>query len=99
MGQWDLHPISLRGAPSGINDSGQIVGNAGAYGYLDTNGVIQTIEVPGSTGTVARGINDAGEIVGTFTPAVVPEPASFVLAAGGLIGIALLRRYRAAPRS
>jgi probable HAF family extracellular repeat protein len=92
-------PISLPGTPSGINDSGQIIGNAGEYGYLDTNGVIQTIDVPGSTGTVAYGINDAGDIVGTFTPAVVPEPASLVLAAAGLTGIALLKRYRPSSRS
>jgi uncharacterized membrane protein len=93
--------INLPGTPSGINDSGQIIGNVGAFGYLDTNGIIQTIAVPGSTSTVAYGINDAGAIVGTFTPGFtpVPEPASFVLAAAGLIGIALLKRYRAAPRS
>jgi uncharacterized membrane protein len=91
--------ISLPFGPSGINDSGQIIGNLGGFGYLDTNGIIQTIAVPGSTSTVAYGINDAGEIVGTFIPAVVPEPASLVLAAAGLIGIALLRRYCAAPRS
>jgi hypothetical protein len=89
--------INLPGTPSGINDSGQIIGNVGGFGYLDTNGVIQSIDVPGSTGTVALGINDAGAIVGAFTP--VPEPASLVLAAAGLTVIALLKRYRAAPRS
>jgi uncharacterized membrane protein len=105
--------INLPGTPSGINDSGQIIGNLGLAcllsggctgdvgAFLDTNGIIQTIAVPGSTSTVAYGINDAGAIVGTFTPGFtpVPEPASLLSAAAGLIGIALLKRYRAARRS
>jgi probable HAF family extracellular repeat protein len=52
----------------GVNDAGQIVGyyrnSTGQHGFLDTNGVFATIDVPSSTATVALGINNAGEIVG-----------------------------------
>jgi hypothetical protein len=90
--------IALPGGPTGINFSGQIIGTlASGQSYLDTNGVIQTIDVPGSTSTTAHGINDGGEIVGSFTPAVVPEPTSLLLIASGLAGLVALRRYL--PRS
>ncbi|HEY6345401.1 MAG TPA: PEP-CTERM sorting domain-containing protein [Bryobacteraceae bacterium] len=90
--------ISLPGGPTGINASGQIIGTlASGQSYLDTNGVIQTIDVPGSTSTTALGINDGGEIVGSFTPAVVPEPTSLLLIASGLAGLVALRRYLPRP--
>ena len=57
---------------SGINDSGQIVGSfsnsTGLHGFLDTAGVITSIDVPGSANTLATGINDAGQIVGASCP-------------------------------
>jgi hypothetical protein len=51
--------------PSGINNSGQIVGTYGTnplYGYLFSGGVFTTIEFPGSTYTGASNINDSGQI-------------------------------------
>jgi probable HAF family extracellular repeat protein len=96
-------PGSLDTVANGINDSGQIVGyyidgNDVQHGFLDTNGIFQTIDfpnaLPGTTDLV--GINDAGEIVGTFEPA--PEPASSLFVVCGLAGIALLKRYRRSHR-
>jgi probable HAF family extracellular repeat protein len=57
----------------GINDSSQIVGSyftaTGGHGFLDSNGVFSSINVPflGAYGTYAYGINDSGQIVGLFT--------------------------------
>lgn len=57
----------------GINNSGQIVGafsnSTGRHGFLDTAGVITSIDVLGGTDTLAAGINDAGQIVGSYCPA------------------------------
>jgi probable HAF family extracellular repeat protein len=92
--------IALPGPPLGINSSGQIIGDLASepeQSYLDTNGVIQIISVPGSLVTYAYGINDAGEIVGLFNPAVIPEPASLLLIASGLAGLVSLRRYLPRP--
>lgn len=55
----------------GINDSGQIVGdyysNSGLHGFIDTDGVITTIDAPGASGgTVVTGINDIGQIAGYY---------------------------------
>jgi probable HAF family extracellular repeat protein len=73
------------------------------HGFLDNNGDFVQLDAPGAVSTVAYGINNAGEIVGTFrtsstdefgfvaTPSV-PEPASLILAAGGLAGLLALRR-------
>ena len=64
-------PGAVDTGPSGINDSGQIVGgfDDGRVGHgflLDTSGSITTIDVPGATSTGASGINDSGQIVGLF---------------------------------
>ena len=67
---------SRRHRSGGLNNFGQIVGSYGVsasggykHGFLDTNGVITTIDDPnaGSAGhTLAYGINDWGQIVGTY---------------------------------
>jgi probable HAF family extracellular repeat protein len=57
---------------NGINNSGQIVGvfslRGDVDGYLYTDGIFTTIDVPGAKNTFAQGINDSGQIVGYFGP-------------------------------
>jgi probable HAF family extracellular repeat protein len=62
-------PGSISTYPSGINDSGQIVGyyNDAAvnpHGFVLDNGRYTTLDVPGSVYTWAYGINASGQIVG-----------------------------------
>jgi probable HAF family extracellular repeat protein len=101
-------PYSFCVCSVGIDDSGQIVSttldSSGApHGFLDTNGVFQSINVPDALYTTVAGINDAGVILGSFTPIPtlpppIPEPASLLLVAFGLAGIAILTRYHRASR-
>jgi uncharacterized membrane protein len=49
--------------PTGINNSGQIVGS---FGLLDSGGSYAMIDAPGALGTVPYGINDSGQISGIF---------------------------------
>jgi probable HAF family extracellular repeat protein len=42
---------------------------AGTHGFLLDNGMYTTLDMPGSTNTVATGINDAGQIVGSYVDA------------------------------
>jgi uncharacterized membrane protein len=55
------------GVAYSINNKGQIVGyfydDIGIHGFLDTNGAITTIDIPGLSITRARAINDLGQIV------------------------------------
>jgi uncharacterized membrane protein len=57
-------------AGTGINDSGQIVGqyldSTGFHSFLDTRGVLTNIEVPGAQPTLANGINERGQTTGEF---------------------------------
>ena len=67
----DVPGASLTRA-TGINDSGQIVGDyqdgKGFHGYLlDSNGTFTRLDVPGAASTHAYGINDNGLIVGQYT--------------------------------
>ena len=67
-----LTPISrgfLDAPANGINNNGQVVGSVSTLGsdqlgYVDTNGMVTTINVPGSSHSSASGINDFGRIVG-----------------------------------
>lgn len=72
----------LRPYPYDINNSGQIVGDIGNVGFLDTGGTVTTIEYPGTFGTSAYGINDAGEIVGAFQATGASFPAGFLYSGG-----------------
>ncbi len=66
-------PILIPGAlmfANSINNAGQIVGyyNPGgpSQGFLDTNGVFATVDVPGAFATFAQGVSNTGQIVGFF---------------------------------
>ena len=65
-------PSSTFTYPSGINESGQIVGNYGAPNaggaFLYSGGTFTQLEYPSATVefTYAYGINDAGQIVGQY---------------------------------
>jgi probable HAF family extracellular repeat protein len=50
-------------------------------GFLDTNGTVATIQVPGSPITIARGINNTGQIVGSFADQEKP-PHGFLYSGG-----------------
>ncbi len=57
------------GLPSGVNNSGQVVGSFTSStgfdgGYLYSNGTVSTVDVPNAVETEARGINGNGQIVG-----------------------------------
>ena len=73
---YNLTTIDVPGAiatniSGGISDRGDIVGSytdvaKKTHGFLLSNGVFTTIDVPGATITIARGINARGDIVGTY---------------------------------
>jgi len=51
----------------GINAAGEIAGFSGSLGFVrDTGGMVTTVNVPNSSGTIVDGINTSGQIVGSF---------------------------------
>ena len=61
----------------------------GILGFLDAGGSFTIISVPGAIATWADGINDSGKIVGMV---YVPEPATLLLVAAGLLRLVGCRR-------
>jgi probable HAF family extracellular repeat protein len=67
-------PILIPGSETianGINNADQVVGYydfpfGASQGFVETNGVFTTIDVPGAAATFATGISNNGQIVGTF---------------------------------
>lgn len=54
----------------GINNNGQVVGSFGnsngEHGFIYSNGIYTTLDVPNSNLTNATGINDSGQVTGYF---------------------------------
>jgi uncharacterized membrane protein len=46
--------------------------SSGTHAFLFNNGRFSTIDVPGSTWTIATGINNIGQIIGGYGRAVKP---------------------------
>ena len=56
--------------PTAINESGVVTGSytdsAGdTYGFVDENGEIETVAVPGASSTIVNGVNAQGVIYGS----------------------------------
>jgi probable HAF family extracellular repeat protein len=56
--------------PTAINNSGQVVGvtltTHGFAGFIATNGILTSLQVPGSLSTYPNGINNLGQVVGDY---------------------------------
>ncbi len=83
-------PSAIFTLASGINASGDVVGNyalAGdnapcGHGFLLHKGTFTTIDVPGSICTVTVGINSSGSIAGFYSDSPFPTIHGFLLSNG-----------------
>ena len=85
-------PLDVPGAPSDINNHGEIVGSyfdssQRSHGYVYADGITQTIDVPNSTSTGVTGINDRGEMVGTYSTG--QTRSAFVYSSGAFTPLSL----------
>ncbi|MFZ5861783.1 MAG: PEP-CTERM sorting domain-containing protein [Nitrospirota bacterium] len=99
----------------GVNDAGQVVGLTGGYNIVDglpgswwthgfvwSEGIFSTVDVPGAISTHILDLNNSGQLVGTYqdasgmhgfiaTPVQVPEPSGLLLLSSGIVGLIALR--------
>jgi probable HAF family extracellular repeat protein len=83
-------PGSTNNDPTGINDAGQVVGQADIDGFLSAvewsgGSVINLGSLPGFI-SAANGINDAGQVVGVSF-LMVPEPSTWAMMLLGFAGL------------
>jgi Big-like domain-containing protein len=71
-------PDATSTVPVAINASGQIAGYYDTHGFVYSNGVYTTIDVPGASTTSAYAISDSGLVYGGFTASTL-DPASIGL--------------------
>ena len=65
-------PIAVAGQdiePTAGNGVSTIVGTEDDNSFIDTNGTVSTLAVPGALNTTATGVNAAGEVVGSYQDA------------------------------
>jgi uncharacterized protein (TIGR03437 family) len=81
-------PGSQYTGPTGISDSGQIVGtyyDGTNQSFLETNGAFATLSYPGAFQTIASGINNLGQVVGYYNN----QSAGFLYSNGTFRAIAV----------
>jgi probable HAF family extracellular repeat protein len=72
-------------AANGINDAGQIVGDAIGGSFILSGGVYTQLVFPGATFTSARSINNAGQVVGTYSYPGEPIVHGFLYTNGAFV--------------
>jgi probable HAF family extracellular repeat protein len=92
-------PGAVQTFASAINDAGEIVGNyfpcnCFGHAFLYRNGSFTNVDPLGAIDAGAGGINNSGEIVGTYTPPPIPEPASLLFVACGLVALVILSKLK-----
>ncbi len=81
----------------GINNKGQIVGEAGNYGYFRDGDTVRLLEFPGASRTVAIGINNSGDIVGVYYIGSDPAGRGFLFSNGAFMTVDVQGAFATIP--